>query len=97
MVNAKDVLDLTRKTLKKSNESSKLNGKVVLPTSKLDQTFDLISSIKQGKIKLPTQEEINKFIDEAINNMKLKCLTLQVKEKYLNLNSLNKEIIYLGA
>lgn len=72
MVNAKDVLDLTRKTLTKSNETSKLNGKVVLPTSKLNHTFDLISNIKQGKIKLPAQEEINKFIDEAVNNMKLR-------------------------
>ena len=59
MVNAKDVLEITRKEVKKSNETSKLNGKVVLPTSKLDQTFDLISNIKEGTIKLLTQEEVD--------------------------------------
>ena len=90
LINAKDVLDLTRKTLKKSNETSKLNGKVVLPTSKLDQTFDLISSIKQGNVKLPTQEEINKSIDEAINNMKLKRSTPQVKGKIFELEQLKQ-------
>ena len=90
LINAKDVLDLTRKALKKSNETSKLNGKVVLPTSKLDQTFDLISSIKQGNDKLPTQEEINKSIDEAINNMKLKRSTPQVKGKIFELEQLKQ-------
>ena len=90
LINAKDVLDLTRKTLKKSNETSKLNGKVVLPTSKLDQTFDLISSVKQGNVKLPTQEEINKSIDEAINSMKLKRLTPQVKGKIFELEQLKQ-------
>ena len=90
LINAKDVLDLTRKTLKKSNETSKLNGKVVLPTSKLDQTFDLISSVKQGNVKLPTQEEINNSIDEAINSMKLKRLTPQVKGKIFELEQLKQ-------
>ena len=42
LINAKDVLEMTRKELRKNNETSKLNGKVVLPTSKLDQTFSLI-------------------------------------------------------
>ena len=90
LINAKDVLDLTRKALKKSNETSKLNGKVVLPTSKLDQTFDLISSVKQGNVKLPTQEEIIKSIDEAINNMKLKRSTPQVKGKIFELEQLKQ-------
>ena len=90
LINAKDVLDLTRKTLKKSNETSKLNGKVVLPTSKLDQTFDLISGVKQGNVKLPTQEEINNSIDEAINSMKLKRLTPQVKGKIFELEQLKQ-------
>ena len=90
LINAKDVLDLTRKALKKSNETSKLNGKVVLPTSKLDQTFDLISSVKQGNVKLPTQEEINNSIDEAINSMKLKRLTPQVKGKIFELEQLKQ-------
>ena len=90
MVNARDVLDLTRKELKKSNETSKLNGKVVLPTSKLNQTFDLIDEIKQGKIKLPTQEEINSFIDRAISDLKLKRLTPQVKGKIFELEQLKQ-------
>lgn len=90
MINAKDVLDLTRKSLKKSNETSKLNGKIVLPTSKLDQTFDLIDEIKQGKIKLPTQEEINSFIDKTISDLKLKRLTPQVKGKIFELEQLKQ-------
>ena len=90
LINAKDVLEMTRKALKKSNETSKLNGKVVLPTSKLDQTFDLISSVKQGNVKLPTQEEINNSIDEAINSMKLKRLTPQVKGKIFELEQLKQ-------
>ena len=90
MVNAKDVLEITRKEVKKSNETSKLNGKVVLPTSKLDQTFNLISSIKQGSVKLPTQEEINSFIDRAISDLKLKRLTPQVKGKIFELEQLKQ-------
>ena len=90
LVNAKDVLEITRKEVKRSNETSKLNGKVVLPTSKLDQTFDLISSIKEGNIKLPTQEEINSFIDRAISDLKLKHLTPQVKGKIFELEQLKQ-------
>ena len=88
MINAKDVLEMTRKELKKNNETSKLNGKVVLPTSKLDQTFNLIDEIKQGKIKLPTKEEINSFIDKSIIDLHSRKLTPQVKGKMFELNQL---------
>ena len=90
MVNAKDVLEITRKEVKKSNETSKLNGKIVLPTSKIDQTFDLISNIKEGTVKLPTKEEIHSFIDKAISDLKLKRLTPQVKGKIFELEQLKQ-------
>ena len=90
MINAKDVLEMTRKEIKKSNEASKLNGKVVIPTSKLDQTFDLISNIKEGTVKLPTQGEINSFIDKAISDLKLKRLTPQLKGKIFELEQLKQ-------
>ena len=90
MINAKDVLELTRKELRKNNETSKLNGKVVLPTSKLDQTFSLIGEIKQGKIKLPTKEEINSFIDKSILDLYSKKLTPQVKGKIFELEQLKQ-------
>lgn len=88
MINAKDVLEMTRRELRKNNETSKLNGKVVIPTSKLDQTFSLIDDIKQGKIKLPTKEEINSFIDKSILDLHSKNLTPQVKGKIFELNQL---------
>ena len=90
MINAKDVLEMTRKELRKNNETSKLNGKVVLPTSKLDQTFSLIDEIKQGKIKLPTKEEINSFIDKSILDLYSKKLTPQVKGKIFELEQLKQ-------
>ena len=88
MINAKDVLEITRKELRKNNETSKLNGKVVLPTSKIDQTFDLISEIKEGTVKLPTQAEVNSFIEKSLNELKLKRLTPQIKGKIFELTKL---------
>ena len=90
LINAKDVLEMTRKELKKNNETSKLNGKVVLPSSKIDQTFDLISKIKEGIIKLPTKEEVYSFIDKSILELKLKRLTPQVKGKIFELEQLKQ-------
>ena len=90
LINAKDVLEMTRKELKKNNETSKLNGKVVLPSSKINQTFDLISKIKEGNIKLPTKEEVHSFIDKSILELKLKRLTPQVKGKIFELEQLKQ-------